>query len=730
MFRRTLAIALLTAVFCCTLSIPKADEPAADSLAKYLPAETFLYIEAADLAGTMARGDELAFSRLMSEGNLWKVINDQLDAAFIAEDNPPIDFEKISKMFSEMKPRIASAFTGSSALAIPAVAGDMPIIVAGFRIAEGKNAEAAAIVEEIVSKLVNEILPSGLLAVKTTEYKGSSLYGILDNMDPKENEVPWFCVSGGFAFISFGMHSMTWMLDALAAPPAASLLNLPAFRNSYATVSAKDIRGYFSFGSLLRNYQDFRSDMDRELGARNVLSFENATLTYGMTFNKLAVEDELYVSLGGKQWPFPVDFFPANSPCTAVSAALFPADTAGYLCANLAPARILELISQLGASRELEALKAKGVDVENGIIPLLGPEFSLGVIARGSIPTGMIAVQLKDAAAALDWFRNLAMVENEVLGDPMEFGGATVFPYRPRKRDFLDLPREIGTMAFAVKEGWLLYGPVLTLKNQLTSKAAALPTNEDFAATVPPMLTRQPQVLTFINLRSIARQYYPLLAEGITHMGRGGADIAALMPASDLVEQYAIPMVMCGSITPEGGRLFSTGPEGFTAVAPIMAAIAIPNMIGARRSSSQVAALVTCKTFGSCAVAYSQTRPTQDYWGSGTKDFSPYFKQISPKGGYKYRYFSNSSAPDKDDAVKFVYMAVPVSTSTGRRAYYIDESQTIYVATDPARGNQEDLTSAQIAALNAFIDGADSVPNWEIDDQTRLGITEVEFVRK
>jgi len=111
-------------------------------------------------------------------------------------------------------------------------------------------------------------------------------------------------------------------------------------------------------------------------------------------------------------------------------------------------------------------------------------------------------------------------------------------------------------------------------------------------------------------------------------------------------------------------------------------------------------------------------------------DFTPHFTHVTPKGGYKFRYFSNSSAPDKNDATKFVYLAVPVSTSTGQKAYYIDESQVIYVATDPARGNQEVLTAAQVTEINAFMDIVASLPNWDVDDQTRIVVPGVTWMRK
>ncbi|MFA4987088.1 MAG: hypothetical protein WC712_10920 [Candidatus Brocadiia bacterium] len=724
MTRRLFATALLTAVFCCTLSVPRADEPPADSLAKYLPAETLMYVEAGDIGSTLARVGKTAVAKLMAEGDLWKMVCERLTAALPFAETPEVDFGKIATLFVGLEPQMSSAFTGQAEISLPEAPDGVPLLLAAFRVAEGKDAEANAIIKEIASRLSDGVLPECRLVVEKADYRGTTILGILDVEDPQDEAGSWFCVSGGFALVSFGKSAMCWILDKIAAPPAENLLNLAAFRENYASVASKDIRGYFSCASMMRKEEGFRAFIGNLVGRENTQCFENATFLDGMSFNELAIEDELLVSLGGKQWPFPVDTFPSDAPCLAASAALFPADTACYICANISPVRILELISRAGAKGGIDDLKQKGIDIEGGLIPLLGNEVALGIVARSGIPTGMIAVQLKDTPAALQWFKSLVMAENEALGDPMEYGGATLFPYRPQVRDFLDLPREIGTMAFAVKEGWLLYGPVLTLKNQLTSKAAGLPENADFASTIPPMLKRKPQIVAFANLRSITEQYYLLLVNGIAGAGDKGEEIAAAMPSQDRVKELAIPIAACASVASDGCRLFSSGSEAITAISQLMLVIIAGNVTDFRYRTRhhppiEVAPMQVCKSFGSAAVAYSQTKATQDYWGSGTTDFTPHFMHISPKGGYKFQYFSNSSAPNVHDATKFVYLACPETLGPNEKALYIDESQCIYESSGLTEGQQQAL----LALKN---DGV----KWAIDDQTRLDIPGVSWVRK
>ncbi len=126
------------------------------------------------------------------------------------------------------------------------------------------------------------------------------------------------------------------------------------------------------------------------------------------------------------------------------------------------------------------------------------------------------------------------------------------------------------------------------------------------------------------------------------------------------------------------------------AIIAIIAAIAIPSLLNARRNSNQSAAMATVKNFGSAAVEFSTQTDEQYFWNNQTgtiadTDFGSSFAHSGIKGGYNFEYFSNSTddaaaadAVADHDATKFVYVAWPVSWSTGRKAYYVDEMNFLW----------------------------------------------------
>ncbi len=130
------------------------------------------------------------------------------------------------------------------------------------------------------------------------------------------------------------------------------------------------------------------------------------------------------------------------------------------------------------------------------------------------------------------------------------------------------------------------------------------------------------------------------------------------------------------------------------AIIAIIAAIAIPSLLNARRTSNENAALATVKSFGTAAVEFSNSNSGNNYWGNGTTDFTPTFSHVGTKAGYTFKYFSDAGAVGTNTATRFVYLAYPVSTSSGRKAYWLDESQAVFEATN--------LDTAAITALAAF----------------------------
>ncbi|MFA4985722.1 MAG: hypothetical protein WC712_03970 [Candidatus Brocadiia bacterium] len=708
---RSLAIVLLVAIFCCIISVPRADEPPRDSLAKYLPSDTLFLLEVPDLGATLLRGRDLAITKYVGESNLLGQIYDLIGWSLNDAGYAQIHFTRFEKYLAEISTQYSLAFSGRLEVALPSGRGGISSFVAAFPVAPGKDSEAKAAVEAIVDRLATLVNREGT-RVEKTEHKGAALFGLHTNFDPEEVRKPWFSVVGGYALVTLDIATMRWAIDSIVSPPTKNLLSVPAFRSGYSAVAGKDVRCYLDLGGFLKGFPAFRARLKAIAGKDSVSFLENASLTCGLSFANGAVVDDLCLNLGGKQWPFAESTFLAEVPCLGLSAGLFPPGATLYGSASVDFTHLFEAFAQRSPRSEIESLKAKGIDIEKGIAPLLGPECSFGVSIEGAVPASMIAIQLKDTSAALKWFKNMAQIEKQVLDEPLQIGGATLFPYRSEARDLLDLPQEAGQIAFAVSDGWLLYGPLQYLKDRIISKAERLSNCPDFSAVIPAVVQKRPHALAYLSLRSIARQYYPQLVNTIAKMGRQYARIAEKMPPLETVEAVASPLAAWGIVTSDGGKVFSQGP---TSLSPILIASVLSSMHNAGLDASEASTISTCQAFGKAAIDYSQTRATQDFWPSGTTDFAPYFKHESPRAGIKFAYFAEES----EFAVKFVYLAVPVDRTPDKRAFYIDESQTIYQAWLS--------TDEQYKAL-ADIKGPGV--DWKKNDADRLSIRGVIFSKK
>ncbi len=164
------------------------------------------------------------------------------------------------------------------------------------------------------------------------------------------------------------------------------------------------------------------------------------------------------------------------------------------------------------------------------------------------------------------------------------------------------------------------------------------------------------------------------------------------------------------------------------AIIAIIAAIAIPSLLESRRASNESAALATVRNFSSAAVSFSQSSEENYYWEDATADFGNFFSHKGTKGGYNFAYRSNDDDGDgNDEATKFVYLAYPVSTSTGRKAYYVDEMNFVW---EGKHAGTDDLVSADITALATIADGT-ADPDWSVDpDVSRCDVGDVDFARK
>ena len=115
------------------------------------------------------------------------------------------------------------------------------------------------------------------------------------------------------------------------------------------------------------------------------------------------------------------------------------------------------------------------------------------------------------------------------------------------------------------------------------------------------------------------------------------------------------------------------------AILAVLAAITVHKILQLRRQTREKIVISTLRGFVTGAEIYSNTTPSQYFWESETTDFGEYFPHKSPKRGYFYKYYSDDTVLDGcHEAVCYIYLGYPNSTTSGTRAFFTDEAHRIW----------------------------------------------------
>ena len=126
------------------------------------------------------------------------------------------------------------------------------------------------------------------------------------------------------------------------------------------------------------------------------------------------------------------------------------------------------------------------------------------------------------------------------------------------------------------------------------------------------------------------------------------------------------------------------------AIILIIAAIAIPNLLRSKMAANEASAVASLRTLNTSIVAYSTTYstdpPTLAALGPATTasstaaDLVDSLLGVDPavKSGYSIAYAAVVATP----ITQYTLIAVPVSSSTGQRKFYTDQSAVIRQTTD------------------------------------------------
>jgi prepilin-type N-terminal cleavage/methylation domain-containing protein len=122
------------------------------------------------------------------------------------------------------------------------------------------------------------------------------------------------------------------------------------------------------------------------------------------------------------------------------------------------------------------------------------------------------------------------------------------------------------------------------------------------------------------------------------------------------------------------------------AIIGIIAAIAIPNLLSAKKSANEGAAISNLRTLATCEAQYQNTYGV--YIGlSGLQAANLIDEKLGSgaKQGYAYTYASSDGGQ-----FTFSFTANPSSTSTGTRYFFVDQTGVIRYATGGAASATSD----------------------------------------
>jgi type IV pilus assembly protein PilA len=130
------------------------------------------------------------------------------------------------------------------------------------------------------------------------------------------------------------------------------------------------------------------------------------------------------------------------------------------------------------------------------------------------------------------------------------------------------------------------------------------------------------------------------------------------------------------------------------AIILIIAAIAIPNLLRSKMAANEASAVASLRTYNTSIVAFETTYNTAPATNlsalgapaSGTAPSSTAADLVDSllgtaapvKSGYTFTYSAASTTP----VTQYSIIAAPVSTSTGQRKFYTDQSGVIWQTTD------------------------------------------------
>ena len=674
--KRSMLILFFALLFTSVLSFSQADILPADSFAKYLPADTSFYIVGKDFQATETRIKELAMYKfgtspliepllksLSKEAGNYSKITQSTDVLMKLFDiaNPlltklegSIEFAgNVEKQFDK-NPQIALSCNMKD-LTEEEVITALKLLLVGF--------------PQLLQQLPDADLPFKEINLVEEERFGVKAYRIAPNyggevepeMLPGQQYI--FFNQGRMIFVSNDKF-FEQIVKNMNEPLENSLATDGKFRTCYETEKGKELFTYIN--------PSFTDKLGENIAPMGISQYINAICS-SLTFNGADIEESQTI----------FSDFIANIPPAAILAEsrvkmeatkFLPNSPYAFAAINLPPfetyGAMLRMIPQVGGFDNM-IQQAIGVSPIDDILPMIGTEINIYHAASGVTQHAIAALELTDAAGLKAIIDQITAIEELGLFKKSRYIDSYDMYYYKKSPNLYPI-------ALAFRENYLLIGDIQTLKKALKiTPELSLASDQAFHTSVSHYEQQGSNILLFGDSKKLIQfgwsfAQYALKSQ---YINADGETETLMLPNAQQVSSFFTNQTISLKVHPDRVSIKTKGPLGISSTTPVVAAIAIPSLMNARKNSNQNVALATCKNFSTAAVDYSTSNEHQFYWEDGTVDFGDYFSHVSTRSGYSFKYFSNDVNKDGvHEATKYIYLAVPLSMENGSKVVYIDET--------------------------------------------------------
>ncbi|MFA4986227.1 MAG: hypothetical protein WC712_06560 [Candidatus Brocadiia bacterium] len=545
MLQRSLSMLLLATLFTITImATPYADEMPGESMSKMVSAEAVFFLELNDLHKSLERAKDLSIVKLFNDPEVQALF----EGLKSMKEQEVDDF--LTK-FQDYTTRIAEAFSGRAMICIPRIDMEQKLIevVAAASVAPGKEAEAKALFELLISAMMND--PKNQDKITTEDFGGVQV--TIMRAKPEQEEKMNVCLAmhKNQAIVTLGSQTMKDYLGYFEVPPARPLFDLPAFAKLYKAVSCKEVFWFVDANAAIKMFArifDFVPAGNAEIldVVKGLMDKFSTLISYaagGITFDGEMMNDEIAVQYTPAAMQLKSITSMRGSVCELKTAKFVPENALYYTATRI---NWVDTYSDFeGMLPESWREQIKNIEnslmlsLKDEILPALGDEYCSYFTMQGIMPSSLYAIELKNP---------------EVIAKVLA-GLNTVVPYPIQEVDFREhkiyklsmgggVPGPFAATTiwgFAIHDGYLLAGYFNTVQAVISHTGKDITANPEYQKA---LLATPPKTgFIFLDVKNLFGWIYDTVLPFLQPMLAQNPNFdPALLPSRDAILGYLQPM--------------------------------------------------------------------------------------------------------------------------------------------------------------------------------------------